>query len=65
MAPEQLLKKPFDHRADIFAFGVMAYELVTEQKPFQGESPEQTLLAQITGKHSERQLIEIQRCLRR
>ena len=50
MAPEQLLKKPFDHRADIFAFGVMAYELVTEQKPFQGETPEQTLLAQINRK---------------
>ncbi len=47
MAPEQLLKEPFDHRADIFAFGVMAYELVTEQKPFQGESAGQVLKSQL------------------
>ena len=43
MAPEQLLREPFDHRADIYAFGVTAYELVTHQKPFPGESPEEIL----------------------
>jgi serine/threonine-protein kinase len=37
MAPEQLQGKPIDHRVDIFAFGVMAYELLTNQKPFPGE----------------------------
>jgi len=37
MAPEQLSKKPFDHRVDIFAFGVTAYELLTGKKPFPGE----------------------------
>ena len=31
MAPEQLLREPFDHRADIFAYGVTAYELLTDQ----------------------------------
>jgi serine/threonine protein kinase len=43
MAPEQLLRKPYDHRADIFAFGVTAYELLTGQKPFSGETPEEIL----------------------
>lgn len=37
MAPEQLEQKPFDHRVDIFAFGVTAYELLTGKKPFPGE----------------------------
>lgn len=47
MSPEQLLRQPFDHRADIFAFGVMAYELVTLAKPFPGDSPEDILRRQL------------------
>ena len=43
MAPEQLLREPFDHRADIFAFGVTAYEMLTGQKPFAGETPQEIL----------------------
>lgn len=43
MAPEQLLREAFDHRADIYSFGVMAYELVTHQKPFPGETPDEIL----------------------
>ena len=39
MAPEQLLGEPMDHRVDIFAFGVAAYELLTNAKPFPGETP--------------------------
>lgn len=35
MAPEQAMGDPgVDHRADIYAFGCMAYELVTGQTPF-------------------------------
>ena len=33
MAPEQLQRQPFDHRVDIFAFGVSAYEILTGRKP--------------------------------
>ncbi len=47
MAPEQLLRQPFDHRVDIFAFGVLAYELVTLEKPFPGDSPEEILRRQL------------------
>jgi serine/threonine protein kinase len=43
MAPEQLLRQPVDHRADIFAYGVTAYELLTGQKPFPGETPDEIL----------------------
>ena len=47
MAPEQLKREPFDGRVDIFAFGVSAYELLTNQKPFPGNSPGEILAAQL------------------
>jgi serine/threonine-protein kinase len=47
MAPEQLKREPMDARADIFAFGVSAYELLTNQKPFPGETPAEILAAQM------------------
>jgi serine/threonine-protein kinase len=47
MAPEQLQHEDFDHRVDIFAFGVMAYEVVTFQKPFPGDSAEEILRLQL------------------
>src|SRR5437899_921397 len=43
MAPEQLLGQPITHRVDIFSYGVAAYELLTNQKPFPGNSPAQIL----------------------
>jgi serine/threonine-protein kinase len=47
MAPEQLLREPYDHRADIFAYGVTAYELLTGKKPFQADTPEEILRNQL------------------
>src|SRR4051812_43918686 len=45
MAPEQAAGDPdTDHRADIYAFGCMAYELLTGQPPFAG-LPQHKLLA--------------------
>ena len=37
MAPERLQGHPFDGRSDIFATGVMLYQLVTGHLPFTGE----------------------------
>jgi serine/threonine protein kinase len=47
MSPEQLQREPVDQRADIFAFGVAAYELLTNHKPFPGESPSEILAKQL------------------
>jgi len=47
MAPEQLQREPVDHRADMFAFGVSAYELLTNCKPFPGETPGEILKNQL------------------
>ncbi|MFL5272316.1 MAG: serine/threonine-protein kinase [Anaeromyxobacteraceae bacterium] len=48
MAPEQGAAATVDHRADIYAFGVLAYELVTGTLPFHGETAIATLLAHQT-----------------
>jgi eukaryotic-like serine/threonine-protein kinase len=47
MAPEQLQRQPIDGRVDVFAYGVAAYELLTNQKPFPGETPDDILKRQL------------------
>lgn len=47
MAPEQLQGHAIDARVDIFAFGVAAYELLTNHKPYPGNSPAEILAAQL------------------
>jgi serine/threonine-protein kinase len=49
MAPEQAAGDPnIDHRADIYALGAMAYEMLTGRPPFTSLSPHQMLAAHIT-----------------
>jgi serine/threonine-protein kinase len=47
MAPEQLLGEPISHPVDMFAFGVAAYELLTNQKPFPGDTPGEILAKEL------------------
>ncbi len=74
MAPEQLRDEPTDVRTEIWSIGVMAYEMVTGDQPFRGETqgavatailhrqPDVAALRRAAGP----QLSEvIRRCLRR
>ena len=47
MAPEQLQRKEIDERADIFALGVTAYEILPNSKPFPGDTPDEILRKQL------------------
>ncbi|HYL35145.1 MAG TPA: protein kinase [Bryobacteraceae bacterium] len=70
MSPEQARGKPVDKRADIWAFGVVLYEMLTGTKAFDGEDVAEALAAVI---HKEPDLTQVpapvrsvvERCLRK
>ena len=45
MAPEQVRGLPVDHRADLFAFGAILYELVSGQRAFRRHTAPETMTA--------------------
>ena len=48
MSPEQLQAKPADHRSDIFAFGLVLYEMIAGKHPFQAPTLAE-MMARIAG----------------
>lgn len=40
MAPEQLRGEELDQRADIYALGVLFYQVLTGQRPYEGDDPQ-------------------------
>jgi serine/threonine protein kinase len=47
MSPEQCMGKQVDYRADIYSLGVIAFELVAGERPFQGGSANELLAGHI------------------
>ena len=45
MSPEQVRGQIVDHRSDLFAFGAIAYEMLSGRRAFHGESPADTMSA--------------------
>ena len=59
MAPEQALGQPFDHRIDIYALGLIFYELLTGQRAYKADS-DFALLQQVRkGELNRRSMDEI------
>jgi len=53
MAPEQAAGDPsMDHRADLYALGIVGYEMLVGTPPFHGRPPQQLLAAHLTEKPS-------------
>jgi serine/threonine-protein kinase len=49
MAPEQAAGQPLDGRADLFAVGVMLYELASGARPFEGSTDKEVLSRLLSG----------------
>lgn len=49
MSPEQIRGRPLDGRSDIYAVGVLAFELFTGQLPFVGKDAQETMMARLRG----------------
>ena len=49
LSPEQVTGEQADHRVDIFALGVMAYELLAGTVPFEGATPMAAMMKRLAG----------------
>ena len=49
MSPEQIRGKALDGRSDIYALGLVAYEMFTGKLPFEGKSAQDMMIARLRG----------------
>ena len=49
MSPEQIRGKPLDGRSDIYALGLVAYEMFTGKLPFEGKTAQDMMIARLRG----------------
>lgn len=51
MAPEVLMRQPFDEKADVYSFGLLLWELLMEQTPFQSIKSLKQLVQTVCVEH--------------
>jgi serine/threonine protein kinase len=49
MSPEQIRGKPLDGRSDIYALGLVAFEMFTGRLPFEGKTAQDMMIARLRG----------------
>jgi serine/threonine protein kinase len=49
MSPEQIRGKPVDARSDIYALGIVAFEMFSGKLPFQGRNAQEMMIARLRG----------------
>jgi len=49
MSPEQIRGRPLDARSDVYALGIVAFEMFSGKLPFQGRNAQEMMIARLRG----------------